>query len=310
MPMTVERYETVSIPWTIRPPTPISAAYRSSTWMGLVSPVNSTKRATSSDRTTYSRAALSPTFHRSKLRDGSMWVPAVVLDPVELGYQRQSYSRWLEPLDIVGEMPRLSQKLRSALKRLEHEAAVWREEPLKRVAVRNKLFRPLRVRQFQAFGAHSLIDRPYWLYGTRQISIGERVVILRGAWIAVERMAWDKPAPVLIIGDGVGIRTGFTVSAAASVVIEDDVGMGADCTVIDSRHTWSSGHPNPIFNPVESDPVRIGRGTWLADRVTVSAGSEIGEHCAIGANSTVSGKVPDFSVVLGNPGRVVGSTRT
>jgi acetyltransferase-like isoleucine patch superfamily enzyme len=207
-------------------------------------------------------------------------------------------------------MPRFSQKLRSGLKRLEHEAALWREEPLKRVTVRNQLLRPVRLRQFHEFGAHSLIDRPYWLYGCSHISIGERVIILRGGWIAVERVAWGRPAPVLTIGNGVGIRTGFTVSAAASIVIEDDVGMGADVTIIDSRHTWSSGHPNPIFNPVEADPVRIGRGTWLADRVTVAAGSEIGEQCAIGANSTVSGKIPDFSVVLGNPGRIVGSTRT
>ncbi len=207
-------------------------------------------------------------------------------------------------------MPRLSQKLRSALKRLEREAALWREEPLKRVAVRNQLLRPIRIRQFHAFGKHSMIDRPYWLYGCDHVAIGERVIILRGGWIAVERVAWDKPAPVLVIGDGVGIRTGFTVSAAASVVIEENVGMGADVTIIDSRHTWSSGHPNPIFNPVEADPVRIGPGVWLADRVTVAAGSEIGEQCAIGANSTVSGKIPDFSIVLGNPGRVVGSTRT
>jgi len=206
-------------------------------------------------------------------------------------------------------MPRLSQKLRSALQRLEHEALVWREEPLKGVTVRNQLLRPLRVRQFYSFGSHSLIDRPIWLYGSRSISVGDQVIILRGAWISVERIAWAKPAPVLKIGTGVGIRTGFTVSAAESIVIEDHVGMGGNVTVVDSKHTWGGGHPNPNFNPVEASPVRIGRGSWLADRVTVAAGSDIGEQCAIGSNSTVSGTIPDFSIVLGNPGRVVGSTR-
>jgi acetyltransferase-like isoleucine patch superfamily enzyme len=207
-------------------------------------------------------------------------------------------------------MLRLSQELRSALKRLEHEIAVWREEPLKMVTVRNNLLRPLRARQFYSFGQHSLIDRPIWLYGSRSISVGDQVIILRGAWLSVERVAWGKPAPVFKIGTGVGIRTGFTASAAESIEIEDHVGMGGNVTVVDSKHTWSGGHPNPNFNPVDSAPVRIGRGSWLADRVTVAAGSDIGEQCAIGSNTTVSGKVPDFSIVLGNPGRVVGSTRT
>jgi acetyltransferase-like isoleucine patch superfamily enzyme len=207
-------------------------------------------------------------------------------------------------------MPSLTQGLRSALRRLEHEAAAWREEPMRRVAVRNDLIRPLRNHQFHAFGPHSIVDRPMWLYGARQISIGKAVIILRGGWLAVERVAWSKPAPVLDIRDAVAVRVGCTISAADAILIEEHVGMGANVTVIDSKHTWSAGHINPMHNPIETAPVRIGRGSWLADRVTVAAGSDIGEQCAIGPNSTVSGRIPDFAVVLGNPGRIVGSTRT
>jgi acetyltransferase-like isoleucine patch superfamily enzyme len=207
-------------------------------------------------------------------------------------------------------MARVDQALRSTLQRLEHEAALWRAEPLKRVAARNKLIRPLRVRRFFAFGPDSLIDRPVWLYGTRQMSVGAGVIILRGAWLAVERVAWSEPGPILDIRDGVALRVGCTISAAESVLIEEDVSMGAGATVIDSRHTWEGEYRNSLYNSVASAPVRVGRGTWVADRATVAAGSDIGEQCAIGPNSTVSGKVPDFSIVLGNPGRVVGSTRT
>jgi acetyltransferase-like isoleucine patch superfamily enzyme len=206
-------------------------------------------------------------------------------------------------------VPHLKGQIRDVLRQLEQEAALWREEPFKRVVARNRVVRPLRVRQFNAFGAGSLVDRPMWLYGTRQISIGETVIILRGGWLAVERVAWEKPAPVLEIRDGVAVRVGCTISAAESIVIEEHVGMGASVSVIDSKHTWGPSHPSALYGPLESAPIRIGRGTWLADRVTVAAGADIGEQCAIGPNSTVSGKVPDYSIVLGNPGRVVGSTR-
>jgi acetyltransferase-like isoleucine patch superfamily enzyme len=115
---------------------------------------------------------------------------------------------------------------------------------------------------------------------------------------------------VLQIGDRVGIRVGCTISAATSVVVEEDVGMGASVTIIDSKHTWGGGHVNPLYGTFDSAPVRIGRGSWLADRVTIAAVADIGEQCAIGPNSVVSGKVADFAIVVGNPGRVVGSTRT
>lgn len=204
----------------------------------------------------------------------------------------------------------VSPQLRSTLRRLEHEYRLLREEPIRRVQLRNKALRPLRVRQFHSYGEYSIIDRPAWLYGTHHISIGRAALILSGGWLAVERVAWGEPAPVLSIGDRVAIRVGCTISAADSIVIEDDVGMGGQVTIIDSRHTRATGNPNPMSGPIEKAPIRVGRGTWLADRVTVAAGADIGEECAIGPNSVVSSTVPDFSIVLGNPGRVVGSTRT
>lgn len=201
-------------------------------------------------------------------------------------------------------------RMRAALQRLEREAARWREEPIYRVAARNKLLHARRVRQFHSFGEASLVDRPTWLYGARHIAIGDHVIVLRGAWLAVERPAWGRADPALRLGDRVGIRTGCTISATQSIVVENDVGMGANVSVIDSKHAWLPDDINVLHGPVESAPIRIGAGTWLADRATVAAGADIGVQCAIGPNTVVSSTIPDYSIVLGNPGRVVGSTRT
>jgi acetyltransferase-like isoleucine patch superfamily enzyme len=48
--------------------------------------------------------------------------------------------------------------------------------------------------------------------------------------------------------------------------------------------------------PLATSPIRIGRGTW------------IGERCIIGANSVVRGRIPDNSIAVGAPARVVGTT--
>jgi acetyltransferase-like isoleucine patch superfamily enzyme len=176
-----------------------------------------------------------------------------------------------------------------------------------RVALRGRLLEPYRRRRFLEFGAGSIVHRPAWLLGTQKIAIGAHCVILHGCFLSAEAPAWDRPGPALRLGDRVGIRPHCVISAAESVVLEDDVILGAFSSVVDSDHTFALGRPNVMHNPLATAPVRIGRGTWLGDRVAVLRGSDIGRCCIVGANSVVRGELPDYSIAAGAPARVVGS---
>lgn len=50
---------------------------------------------------------------------------------------------------------------------------------------------------------------------------------------------------------------------------------------------------------------RIGSYTQVGVHAIVLPGIQVGENCLIGANSVVNKKVPDFSIVMGDPMRVV-----
>src|SRR3954447_24502998 len=173
-------------------------------------------------------------------------------------------------------------------------------EPVKRARLLAQAMRPLRRRQFASFGRDTIVDRPIWLYGAHHMTIGASSMILRGAWLAVEKQAWARPEPVVRIGFNVGIRPFCTISAAESITIEDHVVFGAMVTVIDSNHTWAGGHPSVLYNPIETAPVRIGEGTWVAARAAILAGADIGRQCIIGANSVVRDTIPDYSVAVGS----------
>lgn len=177
-----------------------------------------------------------------------------------------------------------------------------------RAALRARLLRPYRVHRFGAFGEKSVLHRPAWVYGPQLIAIGDHVMILTGAWLAVERQAWDRPEPVLRIGNRVAIRAWATLSAATSIDIEEDVLLAGGVTVVDNNHTWRGGSPNALYNPIDTAPIRIGAGTWVAERAVILAGSDIGRGCVIGANSVVNGKIPDGSVAVGMPAKVISST--
>ena len=186
----------------------------------------------------------------------------------------------------------------------------WRDEPLKRVALRARMLAPYRQLQFHTFGANSILHKPAWVYGSHHIAIGERVLLLEGIWLSAERASWSSSEPTLRIGNGVGVRPFCTISAAESVTLEDDVVLSAYTSVVDSEHTWRGGHPNSVWNPLDTAPVRIGRGTLVGAGAAILAGADIGSFCMIGANSVVKGAIPDFSVAVGAPARVVGSTRS
>jgi acetyltransferase-like isoleucine patch superfamily enzyme len=178
--------------------------------------------------------------------------------------------------------------------------------PMRRVELRAKLTRPYWQRRLHSFGEDAILHRPASVLGAHQIAIGGHCVILAGTHLSVETTAWWRTAPVLRIGDRVGIRPYCMISAAEGISIEDDVIIGAFSSVIDSDHTFAEGRPNVMHNSVASAPIRIGRGTWLAERVAVLKGSAIGRCCIVGANSVVRGELPDYSIAAGAPARVVG----
>lgn len=177
---------------------------------------------------------------------------------------------------------------------------------MRRAAIRARLLRPYWVRRFHTFGEDAIVHRPGSVFGAHQIAIGDHSLILGGCYLSVETPAWERPAPVLRIGDRVGIRPYCMISASESIVIEDDVIIGAFTSLIDSDHTFAEGRPNVMHNPVATAPIRIGRGTWLAERVAVLRGTSIGRCCIVGANSVVRGELPDYSIAAGAPARVVG----
>lgn len=48
----------------------------------------------------------------------------------------------------------------------------------------------------------------------------------------------------------------------------------------------------------------IGEGSWIGENVCV-IGASVGRHCVIGANAVVTKDIPDYSVAVGAPARVI-----
>lgn len=165
-----------------------------------------------------------------------------------------------------------------------------------------------RARRFGAFGAGSAICFPVTaLHGEHYIRIGAHTIVgphaTLSAGVAPGHDLGRETA--ITIGDRCLIGRGSGIVAHESIEIGDDVFTGHHVYVTDANHGYEDVDV-PIgrqFAPPQ--PVSIGAGSWLGHGSIVLPGSRIGAHVVVGAGSVVTGEVPDFSVAVGVPARVV-----
>lgn len=89
------------------------------------------------------------------------------------------------------------------------------------------------------------------------------------------------------------------------VMIGNKVILAQNVVVSGLNHAYRDANKAIKDQPIETATIKIGNGSWLGAGVVVTAGVAIGEHCVVAAGSIVTKNIPDYSVVVGNPGRVV-----
>ena len=107
----------------------------------------------------------------------------------------------------------------------------------------------------------------------------------------------------IIIGDGCSF-SGTSIACAKSVQLKQNVRCGANVTIMDS-----DGHSDD-YRSGEDSPIIIEDNVWLGTGVIVMKGSKIGRGALVGAGSVVRGVIPPYSIVVGNPPKIVGFSLT
>jgi acetyltransferase-like isoleucine patch superfamily enzyme len=60
-----------------------------------------------------------------------------------------------------------------------------------------------------------------------------------------------------------------------------------------------------IGHPSCKGDINIGNDVWVGAKSTIMSGVKIGDGSIIGAGTTVTKDVPPYSIVVGNPGKIV-----
>ncbi|MCA6436320.1 MAG: acyltransferase [Bacteroidetes bacterium] len=147
-------------------------------------------------------------------------------------------------------------------------------------------FKPFRLwfqkRKLGAIGDGSEI-RPYAIIdGTKNVFIGKNVIIPEGV-----RLVTDAS------------------DSEAKIIIEDSVLFAPNVAVYSTTHTFSNTEIPIKEQALLNKTTIIKENSWIGINSVILAGVTIGKHVVIGANSFVNKDIPDFSVAVGNPAKVI-----
>jgi lipopolysaccharide O-acetyltransferase len=155
-----------------------------------------------------------------------------------------------------------------------------------------------------------LIRLPSYIRGRKGIVGAENLTT--GVNLRIDIIKSGNSSPILYIGKNVQINDYVHIGVANQVSIGDNTLIASKVFISDHNHGIYRGNnqsnpitSTPISRVIQSDPVFIGNNVWIGEFVSILPGVSIGNGAVIGTMSVVTKDIPENSIAVGSPAKVI-----
>ncbi|MCB9262856.1 MAG: N-acetyltransferase [Flavobacteriales bacterium] len=106
-------------------------------------------------------------------------------------------------------------------------------------------------------------------------------------------------SPEVVLGNNVKVQN--NVSIYTGVICEDDVFLGPSMVFTNVINPRSAVNRRDQYLKTI-----VKKGASIGANATIVCGNDLGKYCFIGAGTVITKEVPDFALMVGNPGRQIG----
>ncbi|MGL6364351.1 DapH/DapD/GlmU-related protein [Aeromonas veronii] len=156
-----------------------------------------------------------------------------------------------------------------------------------------------------------LVRLPVSIRGKNDICFGNGLVT--GKYCRIDAFSFDKKQDekIIVFGDNCQINDSVHIAAIKSINIGDNVLIASRVFITDHQHGKYTGdgqsnpHEPAAKRSLSSNPVIIENNVWIGEGAIIMPGVKIGCNSIIGANSVVTKDIPDNSIAVGAPAKVI-----
>lgn len=162
----------------------------------------------------------------------------------------------------------------------------------------------------QIHDLHNSLDNAFKKHYNRSLPFNETII---DRWDRARKLGFGENTSVydsvMILGN---VEVGKSCWIGPYSIIDGSGGLviGDNCTISAGVHIYS--HDNVVQTltsgkvQIEREQVRIGNNVYIGPNAVITKGVEIGDFCVIGAFAFVNRSIKSNSIVIGQPGKIVG----